>query len=130
MNLTQKEKIEIIKKINWDYAVEPEEILQVIENKKKQAGPFDRKKLFLRCVERMPWHRISGLWGAENAKEMLTAEILMKVRTTSRRGHLEQLQKILRGEALPPAKWDSEMRARLSNTVLSQRWYRAQQRLL
>ena len=39
-------------------------------------------------------------------------------------------KKILRGEYIPPTEWNSALRKRLSNTVLSNRWYRSKQRIL
>ena len=130
MHLTREEKIQIVRNLNWDYNVEPEEILSMIDGAKKKAGVFHRKGFFIRCLERMPWHRISALWGPEEAERMLTLETIHMVRSKSRREQLGQLEKILRGKALPPAEWNTDLRKKIEHTVLSNRWYRSQQGVL
>lgn len=42
-------------------------MLSVIEGKTPTAGPFDREKLFVRSLERLPWHRVILLWGLDTA---------------------------------------------------------------
>jgi hypothetical protein len=122
-----EERIEIVARLNWDYEIKPGELLDVIDGMKDEAGSLDRKRLFIRSLEHLPWHRIVRLWGFEQAREMLNSSTIKGVRSKGRRQQLERLERILRGESLPPAEWNSEMRERLANTVFSNRWYRSKQ---
>lgn len=120
---SREEKLKILSMLNWDYNVSPEDMLAVIEGKLDVAGPFTRERIFLRSLERLPWHRISGLWGADLSERMLTTDIIRKIWPESRRGQLERLEKILHGKPVPPAEWGAELRKKLRNTVFSNRWY-------
>lgn len=130
MNYSRETKLEILKGLNWDYNVSPEDMLAVVEGEKEEAGPFDRTRIFVRSLERLPWHRIVGLWGWDRAEKMLVPETIKRVWMKGRRDHIERLAAILRGETLPPAEWSDEMRGKLRNTVFSHRWYRTQSRVL
>ncbi len=79
METDRNEKLEMVKSLNWEYDVEPEELLEVIEEKKDRAGPFDAQLLFIRSLERMPWHRILALWGVDRMKELYTEDLARKV---------------------------------------------------
>lgn len=125
-----EKRIDIVARLNWEYDIAPPELLEVIDGLKDEAGPFDRKKLFIRSLEHLPWHRIVRLWGFEEARKMLNSSTIRGVRSKGRRQQLERLETILRGETLPPAEWNSEMRERLANTVFSNRWYRSKQGIL
>ena len=129
MDYSREEKLKIVEGLNWDYDVVPEDLLAVIEGRQDEAGPFDRKRLFVRCLERMPWHRIAGLWGIEESEKLLGPETIQRVRSRARRAQLERLEKILRGEPVPPPEWNAELRKKLGDSVFSHRWYRAQPRL-
>ena len=85
MILSQEKKLELIRSLNWDYDVSPEDMLSVIEGKPGTAAPFDRKFLFVRSLERLPWHYMIGLWGVETAKELYTPEIARRLWPKSRR---------------------------------------------
>jgi hypothetical protein len=129
MKLTYEEKLEIVKGLNWDYDVSPEDLLAVVEGRLDHAGPFDRERLFVRSLERVPWHRIVGLWGKELAQSLLRPDIIKRVWMTSRRDKLERLAKILRREPVSFPGWSAELREKLQNTVFSHRWYRSKPRI-
>jgi hypothetical protein len=56
-----------MKSLNWDTAdhrsdSSPEDMLAVVEGRLERTGGFDQPRLFLRCLGRVPWHRIIALW--------------------------------------------------------------------
>ena len=63
MKLSHEEKLELMRSLNWDYNVSPEDMLAVLEGKLDKIGPFDKTFLFVRSLERLPWHYMIGLWG-------------------------------------------------------------------
>jgi len=68
-----------MRSLNWDYAASPEDMLSVVEGRHEMAAPFDRKFLFARSLERLPWHYTIALWGVEAAKELYTPELARRL---------------------------------------------------
>lgn len=56
LNLNYDEKIELMSTLNWDYLDKHEDMLAVIEGKLETSGAFTQDKLFVRSLERLPWH--------------------------------------------------------------------------
>ena len=124
MNLSHEEKLELMRFLNWDYNVTPEDMLAVLEGKIDKAGPFDKIFLFVRSLERLPWHYMIGLWGVEAAKELYTSEAAARLWPKSIRSNYDFAFGILRGEPVSPTEWGSPRCRELQNTVFSNRWYR------
>jgi len=52
LNLSYKEKLDLMRSLNWDYLDTYEDMLSVIEGRIKTSGAFTRDKLFVRSLER------------------------------------------------------------------------------
>ena len=50
----------------------------------KKAGPFDQEKIFLRVLERLPWHDILMIMGIDRVTQFLTPERIVKLRFPDR----------------------------------------------
>jgi hypothetical protein len=61
LNLSYKEKIHLMKILNWDYLDTYEDMLSVIEGRINTSGAFTQDKLFVRSLERLPWHYVTAL---------------------------------------------------------------------
>ena len=125
MTLSREKKLELMRSLNWDYNVGPKDMLSIIEGKLESAAPFDRKFLFARALERLPWHYMIGLWGVEAAMELYTPEIVRRLWPKSRRDMCDFAFAILRGDAVPSTGWGSPRSKELQHTFLSHRWNRA-----
>jgi hypothetical protein len=66
LNLSYKEKINLMRSLNRDYLDTYEDMHSVIEGRIKTFGAFTQDKLFVRSLERLPWHYVTALWGIEN----------------------------------------------------------------
>jgi len=108
LNLADEEKIKLMRSLNWDYLDKPEDMLEVIEGKLISSGAFTRDKLFVRSLERLPWHYVTALWGVEAIKELYTTEIAKRIWPKNRRYHFDFALAVLRKEPLPPARWGDE----------------------
>ncbi len=108
LKLSHKEKIDLMSSLNWDYLDTYEDMLSVIEGRMKTSGAFTRDKLFVRSLERLPWHYVTALWGIENIKELYTPEIAKRIWPKDRRYHFDFALAVLRREPLPPARWGDE----------------------
>jgi hypothetical protein len=124
MSLSREEKLEIMRSLNWDYTVTPQQMLEVLEGKIGKTGPFDKTFLFVRSLERLPWHILIGLWGPEAAKELYTPEAATRLWPKSLRSRYDFAFAILRREPVPLAEWGSANYKLMQDTVFSHRWYR------
>jgi hypothetical protein len=108
MQLSYDEKLELMSSLNWDYLDTYEDMLSVIEGKLDNSGAFTRDRLFVRSLERLPWHYLVALWGVETIKEMYTPEIAKRIWPKERKYHYDFALALLRGEPLPPTRWGHE----------------------
>ena len=106
--INRDDKLKMMGTLNWDYLDKHEDMLAVIEGKLETSGAFTRDRLFVRSLERLPWHYVTALWGVETIKELYTPEIAKRIWPKSRRYHFDFALAVLRREPLPPARWGHE----------------------
>jgi hypothetical protein len=125
MEVSREEKLALMKSLNWDYAVSPGDMLDVVEGKTAKAGPFDETALFIRSLERLHWQYVVALWGVEGIKRLYTPEAAARIWPKSRRRNFDFAVGILRKEPVPPAEWGTPYCRALQHTFLPDRWNRA-----
>jgi hypothetical protein len=108
LNLSYEEKLKLMSNLNWDYLDTYEDKLSVIEGRLKTSGAFTQDKLFVRSLERLPWHYVTALWGIEKIKELYTPEIARRIWPKGRRYHFDFALAVLRREPLPVTRWGDE----------------------
>jgi hypothetical protein len=108
LNLTHEEKIKLMSNLNWDYLDTYEDMLAVIEGRLETSGAFTRDKLFVRSLERLPWHYVTALWGIETIKELYTPEIAKRIWPKDRRYHFDFALAVLRREPVSAPGWGTE----------------------
>ena len=108
LHLSYEDKIELMGSLNWDYDDKHEDMLAVVEGERESSGAFTRDKLFVRSLERLPWHYITALWGVETIKTLYTPEIAKRIWPKERRHHFDFALAVLRREPLPPSRWGHE----------------------
>ena len=106
--LTREEKLKFMSTLNWDYLDKHEDMLAVIEGRLETSGAFTRDKLFVRSLERIPWHHLVGLWGIDAIKELYTPEIAKRLWPKEIKRIYDYAFAILRGEPVSPAGWGTE----------------------
>jgi hypothetical protein len=124
MTLSRAEKLDLMRSLNWDYHTSCEDMLDIIDGHIEAAGAFDRKKLFVRSLERLGWTYIVALWGIETMKELYTPELRRRIFPPSRRDDYDFAFAVLREEPLPATGWGTERARALQRTFLSERWNR------
>jgi hypothetical protein len=130
LTLTYEEKIKFMRTLNWDYLDKYEDMLAVVEGRMESSGSFNQEKLFVRSLERIPWHYVTALWGIEKIKELYTPEIASRIWPKSRRYHFDFALAVLRRETLPSTRWGSKYFKSERYRFFSNRGYSAQQSLL
>jgi hypothetical protein len=127
--ITTTEKCRIIKSLVWDYYINENRLLEVLLGVRENEGPFDQSKIFLRALERLPWHDILALIGKERIIQLLTPEQIAKLRFPAQQRRYERIRKILQGEPVSFSGWDPRHRETYRRSILSNRWYRFKQAL-
>ena len=61
LELSYDDKIKLMDLLNWDTLDKSEDILAVIEGHLQHSESFTRDKLFIRSLERLPWHYVTAL---------------------------------------------------------------------
>ena len=92
-------------RINWDTLDDCEDILAVVDGKHVRSDAFTRDRLFVRSLERLPWHYVTALWGIDAIKELYTPENTSRIWPKERRRHFDFALAVLRREPLPAAGW-------------------------
>jgi hypothetical protein len=119
--LNREEKLSLMCSLNWDYFDAHEDMLDVIEGRLKTSGQFNREKLFIRSLERIPWHYVTALWGIDAIKELYTPEIAARIWPKERRRHFDFALAVLRRESLPLTRWGDEYFTTERNRFFSNR---------
>jgi hypothetical protein len=130
ITLSHEEKLRLMGNLNWDYLDTHDDMLAVIEGRLESSGAFNREKLFVRSLERIPWHYVTTLWGIETIKKMYTPEIARRIWPKERRYHFDFALAVLRREPLPPARWSDEHYKQMWRPIFSNRWYGSKPGLL
>ena len=123
LKLSHDEKLKLMGNLNWDYLDTHEDMLAVIEGTLDSSGAFTRDKLFVRSLERLPWHYVTALWGVETIKDLYTPDIAKRIWPKERRKHFDYALAVLRREPLPPSRWGDECYKQMWRPVFSNRWY-------
>ena len=123
LHLNYDEKIKLMSALNWDYLDQYEDMLAVIEGRMKSSGTFTQDKLFVRSLERLPWHYVIALWGVEAIKKLYTTETALQIWPKERRQYFDYAVTVLRREPIPPARWSDEYYKSMWRPFLSDRWY-------
>lgn len=124
--MIDKEKIQLILRgVIWDYNIDPYLLYLISLDKKPAIGNFNKKKAFLRIIERLSWYELLQIYDIKVIKENLTEDVIKEIRNQTLRTRYEILYQILRGRTLPSAGWNPENRKRLEASLLSDRRYSA-----
>jgi hypothetical protein len=95
----KSEKLKYFELMMWDSSISPEEILAVFEGSKSQVNNFDQSAIFRRVLESFPWFTVLDLFTPGQLKELLSEELISKLRSPALRRQYEfarkRLQKII-----------------------------------
>ncbi len=127
--MNSKQKRRVIKSLVWDYHIQEDRLLEVLLGLREKEGPFDQEKIFLRALERLPWHDILEVMGKENIMKLLTPERIEKLRFPEQRKRYERIRRILQREPLSFSGWNTQHRETYRRSLLSNRRDRSQQAL-
>jgi hypothetical protein len=79
--MKKAERLKYFSQIMWDTSIAPEEALKVFDGKRSKVGNYDRSTLFRRFLESYPWYTIIQLFSYTQIAELLTDEVISKLRS-------------------------------------------------
>jgi len=79
------EKSKIFNQMAWDYKISPEDLEAVLLDKKGKAGHYSKMDIFKKLVESYPWFTILNILPVESVQELLSDELIQKLRSASLR---------------------------------------------
>jgi hypothetical protein len=120
----------LMRHVVWDYDVDPFELYEVALGTRGPVGHFDAERVLLRMLERLSWYDVLELLGPDGLWQRLTPRVIALLRHEDVRERYDYVRRVLQGEALPVSGWDPATRAKVRDTLLSDRWYRAEQALV
>ena len=121
LQLSYEEKLELMRQLNWDSLDSCEDMLAVVEGRLEQSGAFDRDRLFVRSLERLPWYYFISLWGIDEAKKLYSPENASRIWPKERRRSFDFAFSILQGNPIPPTRWGTERYKSQRNRFFSNR---------
>lgn len=120
--MNRKENEELIRDLYWDYDINPSLMLDLIEHSRKQ-DEAKLRRCFIRAFENLRWHELVSLFGIDTVKRLFTAQTRQGLRREARQ-NFDIAYAILRGEAVPSSRQDTENRRLALKPFLSDRWVR------
>jgi hypothetical protein len=92
----------VLKQILWDYNISAEDIEAVLRGDIKQAGHYNQEMIFLKILESYSWYTVLDLFSPIQIKELLTNQVIKKLRSPSLRLKYEFVQQRLQ-QIIPTA---------------------------
>lgn len=94
------EKNKLLSRLIWDYNIPADDIVAVLKGEKSRAGHYSREMLFRKLLESYSWFTIIQLLTPAEIQQMLTPQVISKLRSASLRQKYEFVQKRL-SQTLP-----------------------------
>lgn len=92
---THKQKLDLMKGLMWDYNIPPEQCLEVLEGKSKNAGHYNEITLFRKLLESYRWFTVLKILPVERIAKLLTDDLIKSLRFKSLRINYEFIRKRL-----------------------------------
>jgi hypothetical protein len=85
----------LFRQIMWDYNISAIEIEDVLYGKRDMAGHYNKQAIFIKLLESYSWFTIVQLFSPAELRELLSDEVVKKLRFKSLRTKYEFVQKRL-----------------------------------
>jgi uncharacterized protein YfkK (UPF0435 family) len=93
MNIEERHKI--FRQIMWDYNISPIDVEAVLQGKRDTIGHYDKPAIFIKLLESFSWFTIVQLFSPGELRQLLSDDVVKKLRFKSLRTKYEFVQKRL-----------------------------------
>ena len=101
MNLIKQK--EYLKKAFWDSNYSSDDLLSILYKKKQDVKGLTLEKLYLRLLETYSWHKLIDIVPEEQLQEMLSDDILKKLRSEKLGKRFHDVAELLRRHTVSAA---------------------------
>jgi hypothetical protein len=98
MNIEERQTI--FRQIMWDYNISSADVEAVLSGKRDTAGHYNKQAVFVKLLESFSWFTIVQLFSQEELRQLLTDDVVKKLRFKSLRTKYEFVQKRLQQIAI------------------------------
>lgn len=100
--MKKEERHKIFRQLMWDYNISPVDIEAVLSGEGRSAGHYDKQAVFIKLLESFSWFTVVQLFSPEELRQLLSDDVIKKLRFKSLRIKYEFVQKRLQ-ELVPAA---------------------------
>jgi hypothetical protein len=93
--MNKEERYTIFRQVMWDYTIFPADVEAVLQGRKDMAGHYNKQTIFIKLLESFSWFTIVQLFSREELMELLTDDVVKRLRFKSLRSRYEFVQKRL-----------------------------------
>lgn len=79
----------------WDYDISAVEVDEVLKGRRDKAGHYDKQTIFIKLLESFSWFTIVQLFTPGELRQLLTQDVVKRLRFKSLRTKYEFVQKRL-----------------------------------
>lgn len=123
--IDKSEKLLLVEKLNWDYDVPSETILEIIEGKNADEKTFSRVSLFAKSLVTLSWEDLVNLWGLENCVALYTEKTRKMIFPKSIVEEYDVVFNLLRNRTLSASRQSDGYIEKLRSALLFNRRNRA-----
>jgi hypothetical protein len=100
--MNKEERLTVFRQIMWDYNISPAEIEEVLQGQRDLAGHYNKQTIFIKLLESFSWFTIVQLFSPHELRQLLTDDVVRKLRFSTLRTNYGFIQKRLQ-ELVPLA---------------------------
>ncbi len=101
--MNKKERYKLFRQIMWDYDISAVDVEAVLHGKKDTIGHYDKQTIFIKLLESYSWFTIVQLFTPDELRQLLSDDVVKKLRFKSLRNKYEFVQKRLQ-DLIPAAE--------------------------
>ena len=83
MLISREEKLDLLRRLMWDYNIAPEECLEALEGARTKAGHYTDETIFRKLIESYPWFTVLKLLPRERILQLMSDQTIQSIRNKS-----------------------------------------------
>lgn len=93
--MNKKERHKIFRQIMWDYNISAVDVEAVLQGKRDTIGHYNKQTIFIKLLESYSWFTMVQLFSPDELRELLSDDVVKRLRFKSLRNKYEFVQKRL-----------------------------------
>jgi hypothetical protein len=74
--MLHEERVQLVKRLFWDYKIDPEEAVTAMEIDSERIGNLHRNTLFIKLLNYYPWHLVREIVPEQLLPKLLSDEVI------------------------------------------------------